>query len=81
MAARRSLPIEQYKVGVVCTLPHEMTTAIAILDERHQWMAGQDKLDYVLGKHHTWSREDGADNPRQMPMLTEDTVTMPYKQH
>jgi hypothetical protein len=42
MAARRSLPIEQYQVGVVCPLPHEMTTAIAILDERHQRMAGQD---------------------------------------
>jgi nucleoside phosphorylase len=52
MSTRRSLPIEQYQVGVVCALPHEMTAAIAILDERHQPIIGQDKLDdnnYVLG--------------------------------
>ena len=49
------LPIEQYQVGVVCALPHEMTAAIAMLDERHQPITGQDKLDpnnYVLGRVH-----------------------------
>ena len=55
MSARRSLPIERYQVGVVRPLPHEMTAAIAILDERHQQLAGQDKFDennYVLGRVH-----------------------------
>jgi nucleoside phosphorylase len=55
MSARRSLPIDQYQVGLVCALPHEMTAAMAILDERHQQMTGQDKLDdnnYVLGRIH-----------------------------
>jgi hypothetical protein len=49
------LPIEQYKVGVVCALSHEMKAAIGILDERHQPIIGQDKLDknnYVLGRVH-----------------------------
>jgi nucleoside phosphorylase len=55
MAAKRSLSIEQYQVGVVCALPHEMTAAIAVLDERHQPVTGQDKFDennYVLGRVH-----------------------------
>jgi nucleoside phosphorylase len=55
MSARRSLPIERYLVGVVCALLHEMTAAIAILDERHQQLAGEDKFDennYVLGRVH-----------------------------
>jgi nucleoside phosphorylase len=55
MAAKRSLPIEQYQVGVVCALPDEMSAAIATLDERHQPIIGQDKLDpnnYVLGRIH-----------------------------
>lgn len=55
MATRRSLPIEQYQVGVFCALPYEMTAAIAVLDERHQPLKGQDKLDqnsYVLGRVH-----------------------------
>ena len=53
MATRRSLSIEEYQVGVVCALPHEMAAAIAILDERHQPIIGQNKLDennYVLGQ-------------------------------
>jgi len=55
MAARRSLPIEQYQVGVVCALPDEMSAAIATLDERHRQITGQDKRDsnnYVLGRVH-----------------------------
>jgi nucleoside phosphorylase len=55
MATRCTLPIEQYQVGVVCALPHEMTAAIAILDERHQPIIGQDKHDennYVMGRIH-----------------------------
>lgn len=45
ISARRSLPIDRYKVSVVCAFPHGMTAATAILDERHQQMAAQDKLD------------------------------------
>jgi nucleoside phosphorylase len=55
MSTRRSLPIEQYQVGVVCALSDEMSAAIAILDERHKPITGQDKLDpnnYVLGQVH-----------------------------
>lgn len=55
MAIRRSLPIEQYQVGVICAFPDEMSAAIAILDERHQPLKGQDQLDennYVLGRVH-----------------------------
>jgi nucleoside phosphorylase len=55
MTTRRSLPIDQYQVGVICALRHEMTAAIAMLDERHQPITGQDKLDpnnYVLGRVH-----------------------------
>src|SRR5690242_10505284 len=55
MANRPVLPIEQYQVGVICALPDEMSAAIAILDERHQPIIGQDKLDdnnYVLGRVH-----------------------------
>ncbi|KAK5071394.1 hypothetical protein LTR70_010588 [Exophiala xenobiotica] len=55
MATRRSLPIEQYQVGVICALRHEMTAAIATLDERHQPITCQDKLDpnnYVVGRIH-----------------------------
>jgi hypothetical protein len=55
MATRRSLPVQQYQVGVICALPDEMSAAIAILDERHQPIIGQDKLDpnnYVLGRVH-----------------------------
>ena len=55
MTTRRSLPIEQYQVGVICALRHEMTAAVATLDERHQPISCQDKLDpnnYVLGRVH-----------------------------
>lgn len=55
MATRSSLPVEQYRVGVVCALPDEMSAAIATLDERHKLIVGQDKLDlnnYVLGRVH-----------------------------
>lgn len=55
MTTKHSLPIEQYQVGVICALRHEMTAAIATLDQRHQPITGQDKLDpnnYVLGRVH-----------------------------
>jgi nucleoside phosphorylase len=55
MTTRPSLLIEQYQVGIVCALRHEMTAAIATLDERHQPITGQDKLDqnnYVVGRIH-----------------------------
>ncbi|KIW21983.1 uncharacterized protein PV07_12615 [Cladophialophora immunda] len=55
MTTKRSLPIEQYQVGVICALRHEMTAVIAILDERHQPITSQDKLDpknYVVGRVH-----------------------------
>jgi hypothetical protein len=55
MSTRRSLPIEQYQVSVVCALPDEMSAVIAILDERHTPIIGQDKRDpnnYVLGRIH-----------------------------
>ncbi|KAN0072724.1 ankyrin repeat domain-containing protein 50-like protein 3 [Elaphomyces granulatus] len=55
MSTRRSLPIEQYQVGVVCAIPDEMSAAIAILDERHKPIIGQDRLDpnnYVPGRVH-----------------------------
>lgn len=42
-------------MGVVCALPDEMSAAIATLNERHQPITGQDKLDpnnYVLGRAH-----------------------------
>src|SRR5271156_6375390 len=50
-----ALPIEKYQVGVVCTLPKEMTAARAILDEEHEIIKSQDTLDhnnYVLGRVH-----------------------------
>ncbi|KAL9074309.1 MAG: hypothetical protein Q9157_004431 [Trypethelium eluteriae] len=50
---RRFLPIDHYQVGVICALHHELAAAMAILDERHQQLTGQDKLDennYVLGR-------------------------------
>ncbi|KIW54609.1 hypothetical protein PV05_06958 [Exophiala xenobiotica] len=55
MTTKRSLSIEKYEVGVICALRHEMTAAIATLDERHQPITGQDKLDpnnYVVGRVH-----------------------------
>jgi hypothetical protein len=55
MSTKISLPIEQYHVGIICALRHEMTAAIAALDERHQPIARQDKLDpnnYALGRIH-----------------------------
>lgn len=55
MATRRSLSIEQCQSGVICALRHEMTAVIATLDERHQPITGQDKLDpnnYILGRVH-----------------------------
>lgn len=55
MSTRRSLPIEQYQLGVVCALPCEMAAAIATLYERHQPVIGQDIRDlnnYVLGRVH-----------------------------
>lgn len=35
MTTKRPLPIEQYQVGIICALRHEMTAATATLDERH----------------------------------------------
>ncbi|EXJ82734.1 hypothetical protein A1O3_06549 [Capronia epimyces CBS 606.96] len=55
MSSRPSLQIDQYQVGVICALPHEMAAAMAILDEHHEQVADQDELDnnnYVLGKVH-----------------------------
>lgn len=56
MASKTSLPIEQYHIGIICALRHEMTAAIASLDERHESIAVQDVLDpnnYVLGRVHS----------------------------
>ncbi|RMZ92306.1 hypothetical protein DV736_g454, partial [Chaetothyriales sp. CBS 134916] len=55
MENRPSLSIEEYQVGIICALRHEMTAAMATLDERHQPITGQDKHDpnnYVLGRVH-----------------------------
>lgn len=55
MITRRSLPIEQFQVGVIYALRREVAAAIATLDERHQPITGQGKLDlnnYVLGRVH-----------------------------
>ena len=52
---RRPQPIQQYQVGVICALRHEMAAVIATLNEQHQPITGQDKLDpnnYVLGRVH-----------------------------
>ena len=53
MSTRRSLPIDEYHVGVVCALPHEMTAARAMLDETDEPLKSKDSHDnnsYVLGR-------------------------------
>ncbi|KIX01605.1 uncharacterized protein Z518_09331 [Rhinocladiella mackenziei CBS 650.93] len=53
MSIRRSLPVDEYHVGVVCALPHEMTAAIAMLDEEDEPIKSKDVHDnnsYVLGR-------------------------------
>ena len=47
--------MRDYHIGWICALEDEMAAAIAMLDEEHPMMAGQDKQDhnsYVLGKLH-----------------------------
>lgn len=49
----RSLPIDEYHVGVVCALPREMTAARAMLDSEHEPLKINDARDnnsYVLGR-------------------------------
>ena len=53
MSNRRSLPTDEYHVGVVCALHHEMTAVIAMLDEEDEPLKSQDAHDnnsYVLGR-------------------------------
>lgn len=53
MSNRRSLPIDEYHVGVVCALPREMTAARAMLDEEDEPLKskdGNDNNSYVLGR-------------------------------
>jgi nucleoside phosphorylase len=53
MSARRSLPIDQYQVGVICALPHEMTAVTAMLDEEDEPLKTKDAQDsntYALGR-------------------------------
>jgi nucleoside phosphorylase len=50
-----SLPVEEYRVGVVCALPKEMTAVRAVLDEEHEPFKSKDIQDhntYVLGQVH-----------------------------
>ena len=51
----RPPPVEAYQVGVVCSLPKEMTAARAMLDEEHEPLKitdAQDTISYVLGRVH-----------------------------
>jgi nucleoside phosphorylase len=50
-----SLPLDDYHVGWICALHLEMTAALAMLDEEHEMITGQDVRDhnsYVLGRIH-----------------------------
>jgi len=46
------LPAEEYRIGIICALPHEMTAAKAMLDEQHKptGQANGDENVYQLGK-------------------------------
>lgn len=48
-----SLPIDQYHVGVVCALPHELTAVRAMLDDEDEPLRSKDADDhnsYILGR-------------------------------
>lgn len=50
-----SLGVQDYHVGWICALNIELSAAIAMLDEEHEMMTGQDPQDhnsYVLGRIH-----------------------------
>ena len=50
-----SLTVQDYFVGWICALNIELTAAMAMLDEEHEMIAGQDPQDhnsYVLGRVH-----------------------------
>ncbi|ETN44070.1 uncharacterized protein HMPREF1541_10935, partial [Cyphellophora europaea CBS 101466] len=50
-----SLTVQDYHIGWICALEDEMAAAIAMLDEEHSIIAGQDKQDYnsyMLGRIH-----------------------------
>jgi len=53
MSNRRCLRVDEYHVGVVCALPHEMEAACAMLDEEDDPLKSKDAHDhnsYVLGR-------------------------------
>ncbi|EXJ77319.1 hypothetical protein A1O3_09545 [Capronia epimyces CBS 606.96] len=58
MARNLSLSIDQYHVGVVCALPHELTAVRAMLDDVDEPLQSKDAQDnnsYILGRmgrHH-----------------------------
>jgi hypothetical protein len=45
MSCKRSLPIEEFHVGVVCALPREMTAVAAMLDEEDERPKSKDVID------------------------------------
>ncbi|KAK5202772.1 hypothetical protein LTR41_011483 [Exophiala xenobiotica] len=50
-----SRTVQDYHVGWICALNIELTAAMAMLDEEHEMIAGQDPQDhnsYVLGRIH-----------------------------
>jgi nucleoside phosphorylase len=50
-----SLTVHDYHVGWICALEVELTAAMAMLDEEHPMIVGQDRQDhnsYVLGRMH-----------------------------
>jgi nucleoside phosphorylase len=50
-----SLSVQDYHIGWLCALNIELTAAMAMLDEEHDMISGQDPLDhnsYVLGRIH-----------------------------
>ncbi|KIX05301.1 uncharacterized protein Z518_06173 [Rhinocladiella mackenziei CBS 650.93] len=50
-----SLTAQNYHIGWICALNIEMTAAMAMLDEEHEMLPGQDPQDhnsYVLGRIH-----------------------------
>ena len=50
-----SLTVQDYHIGWICALNKELTAAMAMLDEEHEMIAGQDPQDhnsYVLGRIH-----------------------------
>ncbi|KAI9689741.1 MAG: hypothetical protein M1822_009623 [Bathelium mastoideum] len=55
MPTRHPLPLDQYQVGVICALDHELAAAKAILDEFYDNTTAPDILDtntYILGRLH-----------------------------